>query len=85
MYKLFTTSMISVIAQASFTYRYSGNNWMSWSARHKWERMVDELLEDTEGTDAQNYSSLTDLFKQQSNRTTCSTSDELPRNNGVDG
>jgi len=80
MFKTFSVAIISATAMAAqeFTYRYQGKNYFSWSARHKWERMYDELADDLEGLEDYHYDSMPELFLQKSNKTTCNPNDELP-------
>ena len=61
-----------------FVYRYSGRHYHSWSAEAKWTRLVGELEADKTGIENYRYDELDDIFRQQSNRTTCHTGDELP-------
>ena len=82
MNKLFSIQMIAVAANAlidwdGFDYHYNSMGWHSWPAHSKYERLMGEL-EQTKETIDYHYAEMTTLFSQKSNKTTCSSGEELP-------
>lgn len=59
-------------------FKFSGSKYYRLDAETKMDKMVDALVQDTDGVDEYNYAGLADLFRQRSNRTTCNSADELP-------